>query len=145
MGRLQGVEVAKLEFALLRLMIQLRKYGDFYRAGCRKNFIGVKKIFLSGRQIKNGDSEDAIKIAVHPADGRFQLLPQHLLFLLGRLFLRNLLRAGWHGGIDRNDEQRKQEKSFQHSDLPGQRDYKANGRKCRKTPGASDRTELRAA
>src|SRR5260370_30614211 len=140
MGRLQGVEVAKLEFALLRLMIQLRQYGDFYRAGCRKNFIGVKKIFLPGRQIKNGDSEDAIKIAGHRAHGRFQLLPQYLLFLLGRL-----LRAGWHGGIDRNDEQRKKEKSFQHSDLPGQRDYKANGRKCRKTPGASDRAELRAA
>src|SRR3989441_8409098 len=115
-------------------MIQLRENGNFYRAGGRKHFIGVKKILLSGREIKDGNSEDAVKVAVNPADAGFQLLPQHLLFLLGRFFLRNLLRARRHWGTDRNGKQRKKEKFFQHGDLRVSAIIRPNRPKRRKSP-----------
>src|SRR5258708_28380692 len=77
-SRLQGVEVAEFEFALLRLMIEFRENSNLDGAGRGKHFIGVEQIFLSGREIKNGNAENAVKTAVNPADCRFQLLPQNL-------------------------------------------------------------------
>src|SRR5712692_11137496 len=114
-------------------MIQLRENGNFYRTGRGKHFIGVEEILLSGRQIKDGNSEDAVKIMVHPADGRFQLLPQHLLFLLGCFFLRNLLRKASHWCPNYGGEQSKKEKSFQHGDLRVSAIIRPNGRKQRKS------------
>src|SRR5437899_9263524 len=110
-------------------MIQLRENGNFYRAGGGKHFIGVEEILLSGRQIKDGNSEDAVKIMVHPTDGRFQLLPQHLLFLLGRLFLRNLLRKARRWRPNHGGEQSRKEKSLQHGDLRVSAIIRPNGRK----------------
>jgi len=91
---LQNVWIGEFELALLRLMIELRENGDLDGAGRRKNFIRVEQIFLPGGEVKDGDGEHAVKIPVNPADCRFKLLPQNLLFLLGNVFLRNLLRAG---------------------------------------------------
>src|SRR6266849_4660717 len=79
--------------------------------------ISAEQIFLSRREVKNGDPKDAVKIAVNPGDCRFQLLPQDLLFLLGSFYLRNLLRARRHRGPDYDSKQSKEEKSFQHGDL----------------------------
>src|SRR5437899_785773 len=117
-------------------MIQLRENGDFYRAGGRKHFVGVKKVLLSGREIKDGDAEDPVKIAVNPGDGRFQLLPQNLLFLLGRFFLRNLLRARRHWGAYRDGKQHKRENSSQHGDLRVSAIIRPNRRKGSKNPAS---------
>ena len=68
-------------------MIELREYSDLDGAGRGKHFISVEQIFLTGCEIKDGNAEDAVKIAVNPADRRFELLPQDLLFLLGSFFL----------------------------------------------------------
>src|SRR5260370_9091219 len=98
-------------------MIQLRENGNLYRAGCGKHFIGVKKIFLPGWEIKDSYTEDTVKIAVHPAYGSFQLLPQNLLFLLGRFFLGNLLPASQRWDTDGNANQPTTEKTFQQGNL----------------------------
>jgi len=125
---LQGVEVAEFDFALLRLKIELRKNRDLDGAGRGKRFIGVKLVFLPGREIKDGDAKDAVKIAVHPADGRFQLLPQNLFFLLSRFFLRNLLREGRHWDANHESEQSEKEKSLEHGDLRVSGIIRPNGR-----------------
>src|SRR5882757_4225866 len=114
-------------------MIQLRENGDFYRACRGKHFVRVKKVLLSGREIKDGDAEDAVKIAVNPSDGRFQLLPQNLLFLLGRFFLRNLLRARRHWATDRDGKRGKKEKFSQHGDLRVSAIIRPNRRKHRES------------
>jgi hypothetical protein len=116
-SRLQRIQVAQFEFALLRLMIELREYSDLDGAGRGKHFIGVEQIFLPGREIKDGNAEYAVKIVVNSSDRRLELLPQDLLLLLGSFFLRNLLRAGRHRGAGCNGEQREEENSFWQGDL----------------------------
>src|SRR5260370_19882377 len=64
-GRLEGVEVAEFDLALLRLMIELREYRDLDGAGRGKHFISMEKIFLPGREIKDGNAKDTVKIAVN--------------------------------------------------------------------------------
>src|SRR6266700_3102330 len=131
--RLQCVEAAKVDLALLRLMIQLREYCDLDGAGRGKHFIGMEKIFLPGCEIKNGDAEDTVKIAVNSADRGFQLLPQDLLFLLRNFFLRSLLRKGWNWGPHHDGQQSETEKSFQHGDLQVSEIIRLNGREQRKS------------
>ncbi len=106
-GRLQRVEVAELDLALLRLAIKFRENNNLYRTGRGKHFVGVKKIFLPRGEIKDGDAKDAVKIAVHAGDRRFQLLPQNLFFLLRSFLLRTLLRESRRWGPNHDAEQSK--------------------------------------
>src|SRR5260370_37843073 len=50
-GRLQGVDLGGRRIIKKRMMIELREDGDFDGAGSGKNFSGMRKKFLSGREI----------------------------------------------------------------------------------------------
>src|SRR6266403_336538 len=84
---LQSVKIREFQFALLRLAVQLGQDRNLDGAGVGKHFIRVKQIFLSGGEIEDGYRKHAVKIAIHITDGRFQLLPQNLLFLSRSTFL----------------------------------------------------------
>src|SRR5947199_8071793 len=113
----QRVEVAYVYFALLLLAIKFRKDRDLDGAGRGEHFISMQKIFLPGGEIQDGHAKDALKIAVHAIDRCFQLLPQHLFFVLRSFFLRALLGKNRHWGPNDDGEQSKRNESFKHSDL----------------------------
>ena len=108
-GRLQRVEVAEFEFALLHLMIEFGEDGDLDGAGRGKHFIGVEQVFLPGGEIENGHRQNAVEVAIDVLDCGFQLLPKNLLFLLRRLLRQRRSR--------KQGQQGNRENSSEHGDL----------------------------
>ena len=78
---LHRIDILQLQFAALRLAIQLDQHCNFDRTGGGKHFVRAQENFrIRIPEINDGNAHDTIKAMIHTIHGGIELVPENLLF-----------------------------------------------------------------
>src|SRR6266403_2297486 len=78
----------------------------------------MEQILLPSGKVHDGHRKYPVQVMIHISDGRFQFLPQNLLFFSRSTILRNLLRVRCaRQKRTTSGEQGEAKRSFEHGDL----------------------------